>query len=246
MKNLLLFLGLLFISSCEITERVYIEENGDVSYATHVDLSQLMKMMPQEQKSEDLPIDTIYTVDELAKTDSELKQSMGKGLEDEEERELMKDFSFHVKLDETTGFMNMFLEKKSLKEFNGFMNTFAKKLTQINQKRQEENKSLPDSLQKPDIEIPIFSMPKLSYNGKTFERKGEFRELPKESTSQTMDAQGLDDLIQFNLEYHFPKRVKSVSDENAKLSADGKTVYLSKPMKLVMKDPNAYDFEVKF
>ena len=47
MKNLLLFLGLLFISSCEITERVYIEENGDVSYATHVDLSQLMKMMPQ-------------------------------------------------------------------------------------------------------------------------------------------------------------------------------------------------------
>lgn len=251
MKNLiLLFVGLFLLTSCEITERVYIDENGEVSYATNIDLTQLMQMMPADNLSNDLPMDTIFTADGLSKADHDLTQGLGDSLEDEEEKELMKDFKFHVKLDKTEGFMTVFLEKKSLKDFNSYMKEFDKNLTQLNRKRAEENKKLPDSLQKSDIDVPIYSTPQFTYDGKTFKRKGKFRDSMKKSEkdveSDIEGLEGLENLILYKLEYHFPKPIKSVSDKTIKLSADRKTIYLDKPMKTVMENPEAYDFEVTF
>lgn len=245
MKQLsILLLGLFLLTSCEITEKVYIDQQGNVSYSSHMDLTQLMDMVPKDEMNEvDYPIDSIFTVDGIAKS----KTEFSKGFEGDDEREIMKNFKIHVKLDDDESFMNLILDKKNLNEFNSFMANLKSDIETINAKRIKQNETLPDSAQLDLVDIPIFSMPKLSYHKKSFKRTGLIKSITESTKSEQMEGmEGLKNMIKFKLEYHFDRPIKSVSDKSAKLSPDAKTVYIEKPMSEAADDPEAFDFEVKF
>ncbi|MDG4945982.1 hypothetical protein NMK71_06115 [Weeksellaceae bacterium KMM 9713] len=245
MKQLsILLLGIFLLTSCEITEKVYIDKQGNVSYSSNMDLTQMMEMVPKDElKENDYPIDSIFTVDGITKSQTEFS----KGFEGDEEKELMKNFKIHVKLDDDESFMNMILDKKNLNDFNSFMSNLSSDIERINTKRLKQNEKLPDSAQLDLIDIPIFSMPKLSYNKKSFKRTGPIKSITESSNNEQMKGmEGLKDMVRFKLEYHFERPIKSVSDKSARLSPDGKTVYIEKPMSIAVEDPKAFDFEVKF
>lgn len=245
MKNLyLILLGLFLFTSCEITEKVYVDHQGNVSYSSNMDLTELINMVPKDELKEiDYPVDSIFPVNGLAESNTEFS----KGFENEEERELMKEFLFHVKLDDNESFMKIILEKKNLNEFNSFMSNLTAKIDQINAKRMKQNESLPDSAQLDQVNIPIYSIPKLSYNKKSFTRTGPIKDLDNTSNSEQMEGmEGLKNMVKFKLEYHFDQPIKSVSDKSARLSPDAKTVYIEKPMAEATENPKAFDFEVKF
>lgn len=245
MKQLsILLLGLFLLTSCEITEKVYIDQQGNVSYSSNMDLTQMMQMVPKDElKENDYPIDSIFTVDGIAKSNTDFS----KGFEGDEEREIMKNFKIHVKLDDDVSFMNMILDKKNLNEFNSFMSNLSSNIETINAKRMKQNEALPDSAQIDLVDIPIFSMPKLSYNKKSFKRTGPIKSITETSKSEQMEGmEGFVNMIKFKLEYHFDRPIKSVSDKSARLSPDAKTVYIEKPMSEAADNPKAFDFEVKF
>ena len=245
MKNLqLILLGLFLLTSCEITEKVYVDHQGNVSYSSNMDLTELMNMVPKDELKEiDYPVDSIFTVDGVAESNTEFS----KGFENDEERELLKEFLFHVKLDDNESFMKVILEKKNLNEFNSFMSNLTGKIDQINAKRMKQNETLPDSAQIDLVDIPIFSMPKLSYNKKSFKRTGPIKSITESSKNEQMEGmEGLKNMVKFKLEYHFDRPIKSVSDKSARLSPDAKTVYIEKPMSEAADNPEAFDFEVKF
>lgn len=238
-KLLLLGLGILLLTSCEFTEKVYIDENGDVSFSSHIDLTSLLTLS-QENLHEELPIDTIFTYDQMLNSDTDILPEQFKSV-DKEEEEMMKDFMIHLKMDENTGFMSIFLKNQKMSDFNSHMQYLSESVDRINAER--ALKSSDSTASHPDIELPILSLPKLTYDGKSFSRKGK---IEKFNQIQNEEIDELSSLIKFNVEYHFPKPVQWVSDESIKMSADRKTIYLEKPMRSIMDNPNAYDFEVKF
>lgn len=243
MKNLLLILtGAFLLTSCEITERVYIDENGDVSYSTIIDASSLIMMMPEDFSNEKLPLDTILTVEGLAEADMDMVFT-DINVNDKDELELLQDFKFHVKMDEKSASTASVLEKRSISEFNSVMRNLNKKVNEINEKRKVQNLSLDPENQLSDLDIPILSTPNLTYDGKTFTRKGEIRNLVPQNSDE---FDGLESLIKFNLEYHFPKSIEWISDESIRMSADRKTIYLEKSFQHLVENPDAYNFEVRF
>ena len=53
-------------------------------------------------------------------------------------------------------------------------------------------------------------------------------------------------LVIENVEYHFPKKVKSTTAKNVTFSDDRKTIYISYPFEELLKNEKVLDFEVKF
>ena len=52
------------------------------------------------------------------------------------------------------------------------------------------------------------------------------------------------DETMYSVKYTFPKKIKSISIENAEISADGKTVTFQKPFVAYMKNPDELDVEI--
>lgn len=246
MKNLyFLLMGLFLLTSCEITEDVYVESNGHITYTSHIDMTQLILMMPEDQMdSKDFPIDSIFTVEGL----SESKNGMVDGFEDEIERELMKAFKFHVKANKNQAFMKMMLEKKSLAEFNQFMHNLQTKIEEVNRERKKANKDLADTMQKEMLDIPIYSTPILNLTKEKFKRTGSLKNLEKllEDDKDLGSMEGMGEMLRYTLNYHFDKPIKSVSDPSAVISIDKRSVKISKPASVSKEDPKAFDFEVIF
>lgn len=232
--------GLMLLSGCEITEKVYIDENANVSYSSFMDISNLMMLSSEQEFMDDLPIDTTFTYSTLVQSDYGVFPE-DFHLDDEEEIDLMKDFKVNLKMEKQSGFMSIYLEKQSMAEFNNFMQNINNQVKKINQERSLRNM---DSTQySPPIELPILSNPLLTYDGKTFTRKGKIEKLSKHHNE---DLEEIGNLIRFNLEYHFPKPIQWISDESIKMSADRKIIYVEKPLHEILENPNAYDFEVRF
>src|SRR5690554_6041779 len=134
MKNLLLFgLGILLLTSCEFTEKVIIDENGDVSFSSHIDLTSLLTLS-QESHHEELPLDTIFTYNQLRNSDTDILPEQFKSA-DKEKEELMKDFMIHLKMDENEGFMSIFLKKQKMSDFNSHMQYISESIDRINAER---------------------------------------------------------------------------------------------------------------
>lgn len=254
MKKIVLFLFvLIFATSCDMTEKVYLDEKGEVKYALSFDMNTMGSMMGQSEKNKDnFPMDTIMTLDQLENSDSKFAESFGKGMSEEEElKELMKDYKFHLKFTEEESFMSMFLDKKSIKDFNKEMKVFDKKFQNLLERKRQENEVLPDSLKsKNDFDLPFYSSLHFDYNGKTFKREGELKKTTKDDTKDDSGESGFDELesmiskmMTYKLEYHFPRPVKTISDTTVLMSWDRKTIYLEKPIQFVLDNPTAYNFE---
>jgi len=90
---------------------------------------------------------------------------------------------------------------------------------------------------------------KYSFDGKIFTRKAtvlkkEILEVEKDSMEQAMNM--FFESSSYTVKYHFPKKVKKVSNATALYSEDRKTITIEFPFKDYMKEPEKLNLEVEF
>lgn len=236
-----LLFALIFITSCEMTEKVHLNEDGSLKYAVELDMaaiSQMMAMDP-ESREQDFPLDTVMTIKDFAKRDfmgSKKKKNQNKEREENFEK-VFKDFKVHVKMDENDGFFSFFTQKKSIADFNKSMLEMKKNIREIRQQNE-------DSEAEENMMAEFLGNVQLNFDGKNFKRSGEVN-LHRVNNEEAEKMDELAGMLSYQLEYHFPRPVKSISDTTVLMSWDRKTIYLKKPMTLLMNNPAAYNFSVE-
>ena len=266
--NYLKFLSaLLFVfsfTSCSITEKMIINDNGTGKFSYEIDGSKMMSMMGNAFKNDsndtakkgndskkDKLIDSTFTFKQLlaSKKDSIAKLSP----EEQAKIKKMENFSIHMLMDQDKGIMNysMFTDFKSIVELQDLMSPLQSmkslapgrnnKMLTSNSVLEEENSST-----------------KFFYDGKTFKKMVAKIENKKEVMKS--DAVSEDDLggklkesmgmvfdqSNFKVVYQFPKAVKKVSITNALYSEDRKIITIEYPLKDYMETPDKLSFEVEF
>lgn len=241
MKRIIsLFIPFLFFVSCQLTERVYIKEDGSVVYESGLDFSALTDMVYSPEEIDSLrmigqyPIDTIISFSEI----SDIKQLE---LEDVSEKELeflnsMDQMKMAFRLNENVGDLNFRLEENSVESFNAYQEKLLRSSEELS--KENDSKSL-----KAFQDMGLLNPLRLSYDGKTFERHAGHFAFPHEAADDSLD---LTSLYIYNLEYHFPKKIKNISVEEAQIGPDGKSLIISLPMEEYLADPEKFNFKVEF
>lgn len=263
MKYIKLLSALLFVfsfSSCTITEKMILNENGSGKFAYDVDGSKMMSMMGSAFKGDSNDakkekkgkvIDSTFTFKELlaSKKDSIAKLSP----EEQEKIKKMEKFSMHMHMDEEKGIMNysMFTDFNSISELQDVMSPLQsmKSLTPGGgSKMMGANAGLPEEN----------SSTKFFYDGKSF--KKSVAKIEKKKEEEKTEADSDEDLggkmkesmemiygqSSFKVVYQFPKAVKKISMPNALYSDDRKTITIEYPLKEYMENPDKLNFEVEF
>src|SRR5690606_15960686 len=244
MKKIFLLLIAIGLVSCQITERVYLNENGSVKYETEFDFSQMSGFIFPEAKRDSLrqigefPVDTVMTIADLENYSDMANDSIS-----DAEREFMQSLDkmrVRMKIDENLALMTIGLEEKDVESFNAYLKKIKESSEKFAQEDAESAKELAQS--------GILKTMELKYDGKHFQRiSGDMGNLFDEiDDSTSAEAKELLGMFEYKLEYHFPKKVKSANIENATYSLDGKTMTVEVPMMDLMENPEKYNFTVEF
>ncbi|SMC42154.1 hypothetical protein [Moheibacter sediminis] len=247
MKKLFyLFSIAILLVSCQITERVYIQENGGVKYETEMNFTEMMGMMFSQESKDSLrligqfPIDSVMTFSDLEKMDPKLNPDKT-GDAEREFLNVMDKMKVRMVMNDNEGKISFGVEEKDVKSFNSYM----KEIKTAGEKLAKEDKAAADNL----AQSGMLNFMEFKYDGKSFQRiassetskmLGEMNDSTAESTRQMMG------MFQYKIEYHFPKKIKKSNIENATYSLDGKTMTVDVPMIELMEDPEKYNFKIEF
>jgi len=233
----------MFMASCQMTENIDVKEDGSGKISFDVDASELMAMagdkMMEEGKGKE--IDSTFTFKQLL---AEKKDSIAKLPVAEQERlKKMENMS-----------VNMKMSAKN-KEFKMSVFTDFKKASEL-QDMMQGMKSVKDLEKSPaqDASNPFGGMMKgadntelkYSYDGTTFKRTIKIKD--KQLFEQTKDTTGMMKMMfgssKYTMKYHFPRKVKSVSNPNALFSDDRKTVTVPYSLIYYLEQPEKMSLEV--
>nr|WP_299344137.1 hypothetical protein [Allomuricauda sp.] len=241
-KANLLFLTLLGVLtlSCNFTEEIFLEEDGSGKLSINFDGSELMQMAGEEMtKSNEKPVDSIISFKKLLE---EKKDSIAQlSPEEQENLKRLEPFNMHMVMNPEAKEMkfDLFSEFKNVSEVNDAFNAFqgASALGPNGNQGQQP----PIGSQEPATEVSY------SFKGRKFSRKAKIidEELFKQSVDSLQGAEMFLSGSTYTLKYHFPKRVKSASAEEATFSADGKTLIYEVSFLDLLKDPSILDLEVE-
>lgn len=273
LKLLFAFVFILSLSSCSITERMIVNENGSGKFAYEIDGSKMISMLGnalkddkkeskkkkkrnKEVERESKDIDSTFTFKEMfaSKKDSIAQLP----LEQQEKIKKMENFSVHMVVNEEKGIMNytMFTEFNSIQELQDVMSPInsMKSLTPAGSSAMGANSGIPED----------DSSTKFFYDGKTFskivsKKEKKIEEVSKEEPSKDYDSSEEEiaknmkesmnmfyDQSSFKVVYQFPKAVKKVSIANALYSEDRKTITIEYPLKEYMESPQKLNMEIDF
>lgn len=270
MKTIKLLLALAFIfnlSSCTITERMIVTDNGSGKFTYDIDGTKMMSMMgsafsgegkdTKKKNKKDKPnknIDSTFTFKELfaSKKDSIAKLSP----EEQAKIKKMEKFSVHMVVNDEKGIMNysMFTDFNSVAELQDVMSPVESMKSLTPTGSSGGMGMTPNS-------IEDNSSTKFFYDGKKFRKEVSKVEKKKEEAKQEVSdesaalaeeiklKQSMDMFYQqsnFKVVYQFPKAVKKVSVANALYSEDRKTITIEYPLKDYMESPNTLNFDVEF
>ena len=237
---LALTLILALFSSCNFTEEIHLQEDGSGKLSIFFDGSELMEMAGEEmQKNNEKPVDSLIYFKDFF----EAKKDSIAQLPEEEQAKLKKlePFTLHMLVNPEEKQMKFDLssEFNEISEVNDAFNTFqeASALGPTNTPDQPN----PKPMEEHSTEVNY------SFKDGVFSRTAKI--LDEELFQKSLDSlQGADMFLSgstYTLKYHFPRRVKSASIEEATYSADGKTLIYEVSFLDVMKDPKLLDLEVK-
>jgi hypothetical protein len=234
------------LTSCTLTENIYVNDNGTGKFAVDMDGSSLMAMAGDQlgdQMGADAKknIDSTFTFKQLFE---EKKDSIAK-LSPEEQKELKKLENFVVNT-------KMNAEKK---EFLMTLSTDFKNVNEL-QDALQALKTLQKLEGAGSPSSPFASglgdnNSKLSYtyDGKKFTRtavidKQKAAQKAKDSTADM--SKMIFASSTYIIKYHFPKRIKKVSNPTALFSDDRKSITIQYPFTDYMENPDKLNFEVEF
>jgi hypothetical protein len=232
------------LTSCTFTENIYINDNGTGKFSVDMDGSALMEMAGdqiagQMGESAKKDIDTTFTFKQVFE---EKKDSIAK-LSPETQKELKKLENFIVST-------KMSSEKKQ------FLMTLGTDFKNVNE-LQDILQTL-STLQKIEggTSSPLGSGigdngSKLSYtyDGKKFTRKAvvDQQKLAAKAKDTAADmSKMMFASSNYIVKYHFPKKVKKVSNPTALFSEDRKSITIQYSFTDYMENPDKLNFDVEF
>jgi hypothetical protein len=230
------------IFSCQFSENIYINADGSGKMEFKFDGSQLMQMGgDQITEGQEEAIDSTFSFKELFHT---MRDSISK-LPEEEEQKLKRfeSFSMHMLMDPKTSKMSfdLFTDFNKVSELQDMFKAM-KGFGDMAGKAKTSEINNPFSALGGDETTSL----DYNYDGKTFKRTAKI--LDKETYKKVTDSlEGMDMMFgssTYKLNYHFPKRIKSVSNEKAMFSDDRKSFTVEFGFMEYMTDPEALNLEV--
>lgn len=244
--KLLSFSFLLAIfTSCTFTENIYINDNGSGKFSVDLDGSSMMAMAGDqlgEQMGADAKknIDSTFTFKQLIE---EKKDSISK-LSPEAQKEIKKleNFVFNIKMngEQKQFLMNIATDFKNVNELQDILQTMST-LQKLEGGASPSNPfaGLGDNKSKLSY----------TYDGKKFSRKAiiDKQKLTEKAADSTADmSKMIFASSNYIIKYHFPKKIKKVSNPNALFSEDRKTITIQYPFTDYMENPDKLNFDVEF
>lgn len=229
----------IFFTSCNFTENIYINEDGSGKMSFDVDASALMDMAGNQMKNEK-GMDSTFSFKTFfdAKKDSIAKLPQA----DQERLKRMENFSVNMKMkpEEKKFMFSVFTNFKNTSELVDMMEAM-KTVDNMKGKKKEQDPSNPFSnMSQNNTDL------KFAYDGKTFSRKVKVKDaaLQKTIADSLGSMKGMLAAFNYTIKYHFPKKVKSVTNKNALFSEDRKTVTIEYPFTDYLEKPESLSFDV--
>lgn len=232
-----------FFTGCQITENIYLQEDGSGKIVYDIDASGLMALAGDKlgESGRD-NIDSTMTFKQLFE---EKKDSIAQ-MSAEQQAQLKKfeDVSMRMQINAAQKQFNLSMLKdfKKTSELQDMMD--AMKVLQ----------SLDKKTAMADADNPLASMMdsggntelSYAYDGKVFKRTlkvidPKLQEMAKDTTGMLQMMFGGSN---YTIKYHFPRRVKSVSNPDALYSEDRKTVTIPYSLVDYLEQPDKMSFEV--
>lgn len=243
MKRLFIALAfglLICLTGCKLSENIYLNEDGSGKMEFVFDGSQLMTMMGDEmQKNGEERIDSVFSFKELMET---YKDSIAQlpAAEQEKLKSLQK-LTGRMIMDPKEGTFNVFL-MTDFKDVNELEDMFSKMSDLQGLSKRAKGGSMPGMATSGAASELAYT-----FKGKKFTRKTTIidENLLKSQLDSISDMLSMFEGSTYTLNYHFPKKVKSVSIDGAVISEDGKTVTIERSFSEYLTDPKKLDVEIK-
>ncbi|MFZ0596953.1 MAG: hypothetical protein WAM46_08215 [Flavobacterium sp.] len=234
------------LTSCTVTENMYVNDNGNGKFSVDIDGSSLMAMAGDQlgdQMGADAKknIDSTFTFKQLFE---EKKDSIAK-LSPEIQKELKK-------LENYTVNTKMNGEKKE------FLMAFSTDFKNVNELHDVlQSLSALQKLEGAGSPATPFgnglgnnnSNLSFTYDGKKFTRKSviDKQKLAAKAKDSSADmSKMIFASSSYTIKYHFPKKVKKVSNPGALFSEDRKSITIQYPFTDYMENPDKLNFDVEF
>jgi len=236
---LLLAMLIALASACNFTEEIHINEDGSGKLSINFDGSEMMEMAGEEMaKTNEKPIDSIISF----KTFLEEKKDSIAQLPKEEQEKLKKLEPFHMRMvmnpEKKEMMFDLFSEFKNVSEVNDAFGAFQD-ASSIGGKSNPQQGPMKPAEQPTEVNY--------TFNKNKFTRTAKI--VDQELFEQQLDSlQGAEMFLSgstYTLKYHFPKKIKSTTAEDATFSQDGKTLIYEVNFMELMKNPSVLDLEVE-
>ncbi|MCW8981691.1 MAG: hypothetical protein OQJ83_09925 [Altibacter sp.] len=227
----------LCLMSCQFTETMELQEDGSGRMTLEMDMKEMMAF-GAGMDSTLTKTDTIISFKEVL---AEKKDSIAR-LPVAQQTQLKKMENFMMKLfidpDTNDMFINIFTDFKNVNEANELMNGLG-----------ESSGFMPGikpSSEEKQTDSEDFMGVSYSFAKNTFVRDAFIKDKVKHQNQ--LDSLKSSEMFlsgtMYTLRYTFPKKIKRSSIENAKYSADGKTIEVERSFLDYMKDPDILDLKV--
>lgn len=233
------------LTSCQFSETIHFNEDGSGNMEFSFDASEMMQMsgdkLTEGEGNKD--IDSTFTFKEIF---DEKRDSISK-LSPEEQKQLkaLEPFSVHMLVNEKDQKLKFDISNE-FKSANELQDMFIA-LNAISHLKGKGSGNMNGS-NNPFSSMGSNDNSDLSYSFKNGVFKRIVKVIDKEKQKQVVDSLGQAAMMfansKYKLKYHFPRRVKSVSNENALFSADGKTVILEYGFIDYITDPESMNLEI--
>lgn len=250
----------LFLTSCNFTEEITFNEDGSGEFIMNYDMAQMMTALEEmgmsdskkeEKEKKTKVIDSVvYFKDMLVERADSIAQ-----LPEDEQKQLkaMEDVVMKIKMNEDEGLFNFGFGStfKSLEELPEALENIEK-AKKLNNKGNPQAGKMSESAFAKSSENMLEKVG-FTFDGKTFSRF--LKEEPESASEEEMESlkaemeemgemKAMFEEMSYTLVYNFPKKVKSVTNNNAKISEDGKTVTLKMNFMEMVKSPKASNIDV--
>ncbi len=240
-KRLWLLFGIVtLITACNFTEEIFLEDDGSGKISINFDGSELMEVAGEEMaQTNEKAIDSIISFKEFLE---EKKDSISQ-LSAEEQAKLKKlePFNLHMLMDPETKTMkfDMYSEFKDIKEVGDAFNAFQNASSLGPGSDNGQANPINTEYQTSEVDY--------SFKKNTFKRSARITDsiLHQASIDSLAGAEMFLSGSFYTLKYHFPRRVKSATAEEATFSADGKTMIYQVKFLDYMKNPEMLNIEIE-
>lgn len=257
MKKILVYLFLVVIvCSCTMKEKMIINDDNSGTFSYGFDLSGIFKVgfKSSDSTKTNKVVDSTFTFKEVF---AKAKDSIAKLPETEKQKlKLLENFKVHVQSNELKQQLKLDVEY-NFPSMDSLKNMVSPLEALEAMPKIGPGKQLGSSLNAVPEEQNKKTHFSYNYDGKVFEKKilipeGAIKSTKKKKKVKTSEdgfSKKMDEILKnckYSFEYHFPKRIKTVSIKNAVIAKDRKSFVLDIPVEDLPENEQEFGFKVVF